>query len=111
MLALSRRPRVYRLDGKEASEVVCGEVEGSMPEEQYVFTASRWTSGNLFFPVRIELTPQHVSRITPHQVGRNAGHMFISRPNMCHVLPRTWWAPGRRAWPERKSTLSILAPV
>ena len=27
------------------------------------FTASRWTKGNLFFPVRIIVTPQHVSRV------------------------------------------------
>ena len=86
---------MYRLDGKEASEVVCGEVEGSMPEEQYVFTASRWTSGNLFFPVRIELTPQHVSRITPHLVGADEESIAISKVASVNIRTGLIWSQIR----------------
>jgi hypothetical protein len=35
------------------------------------FTASRWTKGNLFFPVRIIVTPQHVSRVKSRLFGSN----------------------------------------
>src|SRR5207245_10588948 len=94
-LALWRRPRLYRLDGKEGSEVVCGEVEGSMPEEQYVFSASRWTSGNLFFPVRIELTPQHVSRITPHLVCADEESIAISKVASVNIRTGLLWSKFR----------------
>jgi hypothetical protein len=33
------------------------------------FTASRWTKGNLVFPVRIIVTPQHVSRVKSRLFG------------------------------------------
>ena len=35
------------------------------------FTASRLSRGNLFFPTRIVVTPQHVLRIKPRLFGSN----------------------------------------
>jgi len=35
-----------------------------------VFSASRWTSGNLFFPTRIEVSPERVLRIKPRLFGQ-----------------------------------------
>jgi hypothetical protein len=35
------------------------------------FTASRLSRGNLFFPTRITVTPQHVLRIKPRLFGSN----------------------------------------
>ncbi|HEV2177232.1 MAG TPA: hypothetical protein VGW33_08525 [Terriglobia bacterium] len=60
-----------------------------MPDERYVFTASRWTRGNLFFPVRIEITPQHVSRIKPHLVGSEDESIAIGK--VASVNIRTGW--------------------
>jgi hypothetical protein len=40
-----------------------------MEEETHVFTASRWTSGNLLFPVRIEVSPARVARVKPRLFG------------------------------------------
>ncbi|MHB8655658.1 MAG: hypothetical protein ACYDA9_17465 [Terriglobia bacterium] len=37
-----------------------------MPEERYVFNASRWTQGDFFFPVRIRITWEQVIRVNPH---------------------------------------------
>jgi hypothetical protein len=34
-----------------------------------VFSASRFTSGNLIFPTRIEVTPESVARIKPRWIG------------------------------------------
>ena len=41
------------------------------PASSETFTASRWTKGNLFFPVRIIVTPQHVSRVKSRLFGSN----------------------------------------
>ena len=34
-----------------------------------MFSASRFTAGNLIFPTRIEITPESVSRIKPRFIG------------------------------------------
>jgi len=49
------------------------------PEERYVFKASRWTSGNRWFPLRIEITPQRVSRIKPRLISSNEESISISQ--------------------------------
>lgn len=48
-------------------------------DEQYVFTASRWTSGNHLFPLRIEVSPQRVSRIKPRLIGSTEESISISQ--------------------------------
>src|SRR5205814_9273333 len=52
-------------------------------EEKYVFKASRWTAGNLLFPVRIEITPRHVLRVTPRFFG--ADEESIAMPKVLSV--------------------------
>lgn len=50
-----------------------------MSEEKHVFKASRWTAGNLWFPLRIEITPQRVSRIKPRLIGSSEESISISQ--------------------------------
>jgi hypothetical protein len=50
-----------------------------MPEEKHVFQASRLTAGNLFFPLRIEVTPQRVSRIKPRLIGSSEESISIGQ--------------------------------
>lgn len=65
------------------------------PEEKYVFKASRWTAGNFFFPVRIELTPQHVSRITPHLVGADEESIAMSKVASVNIRTGLIWSQIR----------------
>lgn len=44
-----------------------------------VFNASRWTRGNLFFPTRIEVTPERVLRIKPSMLGSNEESIAIQK--------------------------------
>ena len=57
--------------------------------EVEVFAASRWTRGNLIFPVRIEITPDRVSRIKPKLVG--AIEESIPVANVASVSIETGW--------------------
>jgi hypothetical protein len=43
------------------------------------FIASRWTKGNLFFPVRIVVSPLHVSRIKPRLFSKTEESIAISQ--------------------------------
>ncbi|HLW79751.1 MAG TPA: hypothetical protein VKU44_09155 [Terriglobia bacterium] len=53
---------------------------GSPPQdEKYVFTASRWTRGNLIFPVRIEITRHHVSRVKPRWFSTNEESIALAK--------------------------------
>jgi hypothetical protein len=58
-----------------------------MTQEKNVFTASRWTRGNLFFPTRIEISPEHVTRIKPHLIGSDEESIAI--PKVASVSIRT----------------------
>src|SRR5436190_11221336 len=63
-------------------------VQGSgEQEEKYVFKASRWTAGNSLFPVRIEITPRHVLRVTPRFFG--ADEESTAMANVASVNIRT----------------------
>ncbi len=66
-----------------------------MAEEKYIFTASRWTSGNLVFPVRIEITPQHVSRITPHLFGADEESIAMSKVASVNIRTGVIWSQIR----------------
>jgi hypothetical protein len=44
-----------------------------------VFRASRWTSGNLVFPTRIEISPERIVRVKPHWIGGSEDSMPISK--------------------------------
>jgi hypothetical protein len=63
-----------------------------MPEERYVFTASRWTAGNLFFPLRIEITPRHVSRIKPRLIGSSEESISIAQVASVSIRTGLIWA-------------------
>ena len=66
-----------------------------MSDEKYVFTASRWTTGNLFFPVRIEITPQHVSRIKPHLVGSEDESIAMAKVASVSIRTGLIWSTIR----------------
>lgn len=50
--------------------------EGIMSE---AFSASRWTTGNFFFPTRIEVNPERVLRIKPRMFGSNEESIAIQK--------------------------------
>src|SRR6266513_1358458 len=50
-----------------------------MSDNAETFAASRWTRGNLFFPTRITVTPQHVSRVQPRLFGSSEESIAIGK--------------------------------
>src|SRR3989441_3177433 len=66
-----------------------------MAEERYVFTASRWTSGNLIFPVHIEITPQRVSRIKTRLLGSDEESMAMSKVASISIRTGLIWSQIR----------------
>src|SRR2546428_12685626 len=66
-----------------------------MAEERYVFTASRWTSGNLIFPVHIEITPQRVSRIKTRLLGSDEESMAMSKVASISIRTALIWSQIR----------------
>jgi hypothetical protein len=63
-----------------------------MPEETHIFKASRWTAGNLWFPLRIEVTPQRVSRIKPRLVGSDEESISISQVASVSIRTGLIWS-------------------
>ena len=66
-----------------------------MAEEKHVFQASRWTSGNLIFPARIEVTPQHVSRIKPRLFGADEESIAIHKVASVNIRTGMIWSDIR----------------
>jgi hypothetical protein len=66
-----------------------------MPEDTYVFTASRWTSGNHFFPIRIEVTPERVCRVKPHLLGSDEESISISQVASVSIRTGPIWSTIR----------------
>jgi hypothetical protein len=66
-----------------------------MPTDPQVFTASRWTSGNLLFPVRIEITQDRVARIKPRFFGSNEESIAISKVASVNIQTGMLWADIR----------------
>src|SRR2546423_411700 len=58
------------------------------------FTASRWTRGNLFFPIRIVVTPLHVSRVKPRLFGTNEESIAISQVASVGITTVIGWLIG-----------------
>ena len=50
-----------------------------MSNNAETFAASRWTKGNLFFPTRSTVTPQHVSRVKPRFFGSSDESIAIGK--------------------------------
>jgi hypothetical protein len=70
--------------------------EGAMADdESHVFKASRWTSGNLIFPVRIEVTRDRVTRIKPRLLGSNEESIAISKIASVNIETGLLWADIR----------------
>lgn len=56
------------------------------------FAASRWTKGNLFFPTRIVVNPQHVSRIKPRLFGSSEESIGIAQVASVRISTGIFWA-------------------
>jgi len=56
------------------------------------FTASRWTKGNLFFPTRIVINAQRVSRIKPRLFGSNEESISIAQVASVHIRTGIIWS-------------------
>jgi hypothetical protein len=57
-----------------------------------VFVASRWTRGNLFFPTRIEVSPQRVSRVKPRLFGSNEESIALPQVASVHIATGMIWS-------------------
>ncbi len=66
-----------------------------MPEETNVFKASRWTKGNLFFPVRIEITREHVIRVKPHFMSSDEESIAINKVASVSIRTGLIWSEIR----------------
>ena len=66
-----------------------------MNEENHVFTASRLTSGNLFFPVRIEVSQDRVTRIKPKLFGSNEESIAIPKVASVNIQTGLLWSDIR----------------
>ncbi|SRR5579862_976366 len=56
------------------------------------FAASRWTKGNLFFPTRIVVNPQHVVRVKPRLFGSNEESIGIHQVSSVHISTGVFWS-------------------
>ena len=66
-----------------------------MSEEKYVFTASRLTRGNFWFPVRIEITQERVVRVKPRLIGGNEESIPISKVASVNITTGLIWSDIR----------------
>ena len=66
-----------------------------MPKNKRVFTASRLTSGNLLFPVRIEISPERVIRVKPHLIGSDEESVAISKVASVNIRTGLIWSEIR----------------
>ncbi len=66
-----------------------------MDEETHVFTASRWTSGNLLFPVRIEVNSDRVTRIKPRLFGSSEESIAIPKVASVNIQTGLIWSDIR----------------
>ena len=62
---------------------------------EQTFAASRWTKGNLFFPTRITVTPQHVSRVKPRLFGRTEESIAINKVASVQISTGPIWSDIR----------------
>jgi hypothetical protein len=66
-----------------------------MVDDNHVFIASRWTSGNLLFPVRIEVNQNRVTRIKPRLLGSNEESIPISKVASVNIQTGLIWSDIR----------------
>jgi hypothetical protein len=70
-------------------------VQNSSSPAGEVFSASRFTRGNLFFPTRIVVTPLHVSRIKPRLFGNTEESIAISQVASVEISTGIIWSEIR----------------
>ena len=66
-----------------------------MADKKYVFTASRLTSGNFFFPVRIEVSQERVTRVKPRLIGFDEESIAIPKVASVNIQTRLIWSDVR----------------
>jgi hypothetical protein len=66
-------------------------IEGGSAQSE-TFTASRWTTGNLFFPTRIVINQQRVTRIKPRLFGSNEESIGITQVASVHISTGILWS-------------------
>jgi len=59
------------------------------------FVASRWTRGNLFFPTRIVVSPEHVLRIKPRLFGSTQESIAIPAVASVQISTGVLWSDIR----------------
>ena len=62
----------------------------SSPSE--TFAASRWTTGNFFFPTKLVVSPQRVSRVKSRLFGSNEESIAISKIASVHISTGVFWS-------------------
>jgi len=62
----------------------------SSPAE--TFTASRWTQGNFFFPTKLVVSPQRVSRVKSRMLGSNEESIAMSKIASVHISTGVFWS-------------------
>ena len=65
----------------------------SSPAE--IFAASRWTQGNFFFPTRLVVSPQRVSRVKSRLFGSNEESIAMSKVASVHISTGVFWSEIR----------------
>jgi hypothetical protein len=60
--------------------------------ETFTATASRWTRGNLFFPVQIIVTREHVLRLKRRFFGTSEESIAIGKVASVHIESGLIWA-------------------
>ena len=66
-----------------------------MLDNNHVFTASRWTSGNLLFPVRIEVNQSRVTRIKPRLFSSNEESIPLAKVASVNIQTGLLWSDIR----------------
>ena len=62
------------------------------PAADQIFTASRWTRGNLWFPTRIVVSALRVSRVKKRFVGSNEESISISQVASVKISTGIFWS-------------------
>jgi len=62
----------------------------SSPAE--TFSASRWTQGNFWFPTRLVISPQRVSRVKSRLFGSNEESIAMSKIASVHISTGVFWS-------------------
>jgi len=57
-----------------------------------IFTASRWTQGNFFFPTKLVISPQRVSRVKSRLFGSNEESIAMSKIASVHIRTGPIWS-------------------